>query len=47
MGFTRVYLYTTTARVFYEQLGWDPLADAYYEGESVTIMALNLETPCR
>lgn len=47
MGFTRVYLYATTARVFYEQLGWDPLADDHYEGESVTIMALDLETPRR
>ena len=36
----QVYLYTSSARGFYERLGWAVLRDDAYEGEQVTIMVL-------
>ena len=37
-----LFLYTTTARPFYERLGWRLLRNDFYEGEPVAIMALRL-----
>jgi len=42
MGIARVYLYSSTARLLYERLGWKRLADDFYEGESITILAKDL-----
>jgi 8-oxo-dGTP pyrophosphatase MutT (NUDIX family)/predicted N-acetyltransferase YhbS len=42
MGIARVYLYSSRARLLYERLGWERLADDFYEGEAVTIMAKDL-----
>jgi GNAT superfamily N-acetyltransferase len=39
LGVPRLYLHTSTAKVFYEKLGWDALTDAVYQGDRVTIMA--------
>jgi predicted N-acetyltransferase YhbS len=43
-GVRTLYLYTETARPFYEKLGWSHLWDETYEGERVAVMAL---TPIR
>lgn len=40
MGVGRLYLYTAWARGFYERLAWQPIGDEWYEGEAVTIMAI-------
>lgn len=40
IGIPRLYLYTSTARGFYEKLGWQPIAEDFYEGEHVTIMTI-------
>jgi hypothetical protein len=42
MGIAKVYLYSSTARPLYERLGWKRLADDFYEGETITIMAKDL-----
>ena len=42
MGIERLYLYTHTARTFYEKLGWYHIAYSYYEGQDVSIMAIDL-----
>ena len=44
MGIARVYLYSSTARPLYERLRWERLADDFYEGESITIMAKDLNS---
>lgn len=40
MGISRLYLYTESARDLYERLGWHPIANEVYEGQMVTIMAI-------
>lgn len=42
MGIARVYLYSSTARHLCERLRWERLADDFYEGETITIMAKDL-----
>lgn len=42
LGIERLFLYTSTARSFYERLGWTVMRDDYYEGESVAIMETRL-----
>lgn len=42
MDLERLYLYTSTAEVFYAKLGWTTIARARYEGEDVAVMALEL-----
>lgn len=42
LGLRSLYLYTSTARRFYERLGWSFLRDDWYEGEPIAIMALRL-----
>ena len=42
MGFSRLYLYTESARGFYERLGWQAIAEDVYEGQPVTIMMVKL-----
>lgn len=42
LGIARVYLYSSTARLLHERLGWKRLADDVYGGEAVTIMAKDL-----
>jgi len=42
MGIARLYLYTESARKLYEKLGWRAIADDHYEGQPVTIMALDI-----
>lgn len=42
LGVDRLYLYTERARPFYERLGWTRLWDELYEGEPVTVMAVDL-----
>jgi GNAT superfamily N-acetyltransferase len=37
-GATRLYLYTSPARLFYARLGWSTFAEVMYEGKRVTIM---------
>jgi GNAT superfamily N-acetyltransferase len=39
MGIAKVYLYSSTARYLYQRLGWERLADDFYEGEAITIMS--------
>ena len=41
MGIKRLYLHTHSARPFYEKLGWYHIADSYYEGQDVFIMAID------
>jgi GNAT superfamily N-acetyltransferase len=38
-GAARLFLYTSTAEAFYRALGWTPLFQETYEGETVTVMA--------
>jgi GNAT superfamily N-acetyltransferase len=38
LSIDRLYLHTSTARVFYEKLGWEALGEDFYMGERVTIM---------
>ena len=40
MGVGRLYLYTGPARGFYERLGWRVIADEWYEGQPVVVMAI-------
>ncbi|HKG25703.1 MAG TPA: GNAT family N-acetyltransferase [Thermomicrobiales bacterium] len=40
MGVRRLYLYTESARGLYVRLGWSPLAEEEYEGQLVTVMAI-------
>ncbi|MEA2531726.1 MAG: hypothetical protein QOG89_3370, partial [Thermomicrobiales bacterium] len=40
MGVGRLYLYTGPGRGFYERLGWRPIADEWYEGQPVVVMAV-------
>lgn len=42
MGVTRLYLYTESARGLYEKLGWCTIAEEHYEGQPVTIMAIDI-----
>ena len=42
IGARKLFLYTSTARRFYEKLGWRALRDNFYEGEAVTIMTLRV-----
>ena len=42
LGLRELFLYTSSARGFYEQLGWVALAEDVYEGEAVTIMSLRV-----
>jgi GNAT superfamily N-acetyltransferase len=39
LGVPRLYLHTSTAKGFYEKLGWEALCEDCYLGERVTIMA--------
>src|SRR5437764_828170 len=41
MGIKRLYLYTNPAKGFYEKLGWRSIAFDHYEGQAVTIMAID------
>jgi GNAT superfamily N-acetyltransferase len=41
MDIPRLYLYTSSARRFYEKLGWQPIAQDFYEDEPVTVMAID------
>jgi GNAT superfamily N-acetyltransferase len=36
-----LYLYTESARGLYERLGWRPIGEEEYEGDMVTIMAID------
>ena len=38
VGASKLFLYTSTARPFYERLGWTFLRDDFYEGGPVTMM---------
>jgi predicted N-acetyltransferase YhbS len=40
LGVGTLYLYTETARPFYEKLSWSHLWEETYEGERVSVMAL-------
>jgi GNAT superfamily N-acetyltransferase len=40
MGGQQLYLHTASGRGFYERLGWRSIAAEWYEGEPVTIMAI-------
>lgn len=40
LGLPRLYLYTHSARAFYERLGWRATEQTHYEGQDVTIMTL-------
>jgi len=42
MGVDRLYLYTDSARDFYLKLGWRSIAQDVYEGQTVTIMSLDI-----
>lgn len=42
MGVTRLYLFTESARGLYEKLGWQAIVEEEYQGEPVTIMAIDL-----
>jgi GNAT superfamily N-acetyltransferase len=42
MGVNRLYLYTASARDFYQKLGWAEIATDFYEGRPVCIMAVDL-----
>ena len=39
LGFTKLYLYTPSAQVFYSGFGWSTLEPAHYRGVDVTIMS--------
>jgi len=41
MGVKKLYLYTGSAREFYEKLGWSYVTEGYYEGRDVVIMAID------
>ena len=41
MGAGRLYLYTASARGFYERLSWQPIGEEWYLDEAVTIMAID------
>lgn len=41
-GYTRLFLYTYTARGLYEQLGWYAIGEEAYEGHQVTLMQCDL-----
>jgi GNAT superfamily N-acetyltransferase len=45
MGIVRLYLFTESARGFYERLGWQPVGQEAYEGAQVTIMAIDIHEP--
>ena len=38
----KLYLYTKRARGFYERLGWWHLWDEDYQGEPVSVLAIDL-----
>ena len=42
MGVARLYLFTESARNLYEKLGWHAIAEETYEGQAVTIMAIDI-----
>ena len=42
MGVERLYLYTGPACGLYERLGWRPIADGWYEGRPVVVMAVEM-----
>jgi GNAT superfamily N-acetyltransferase len=44
MGIGRLYLYTSPAREFYDKLGWRHVANDYYEGQPVSILAFDIAT---
>jgi len=43
MGIKRLYLYTGSAKDFYEKLGWRTIAIDDYEGRPVTVMAIDTD----
>lgn len=48
MGVERLYLYTSSARGFYEKLGWYSVTWDEYQGQQVCIMAIDLaDKQCR
>lgn len=42
LGVRNLFLYTSSARRFYQRLGWTAVRNDSYEGESVTIMTLRI-----
>lgn len=42
MGADRLYLYSESARAFYEKLGWQHITDDFYEGQTVSIMFIDI-----
>jgi GNAT superfamily N-acetyltransferase len=42
LGVEKLYLYTERARGFYEWLGWRHLWDEDYQGEQVSVLAIDL-----
>jgi GNAT superfamily N-acetyltransferase len=42
LGFPALYLYTHSARPFYERLGWEALEETVYHERSVAIMRFSL-----
>ena len=42
LGVTRLYLYTESARDLYEKLGWRAIAKEHYDGQPVTIIAIDI-----
>ncbi len=42
MGVTRLYLYSESARGLYDKLGWHHIRDEYYEGQTVSIMFMDM-----
>jgi GNAT superfamily N-acetyltransferase len=44
-GIPRLYLYTESARPFYEHVGWTTLDETEYEGGLVTVMTISTDLP--
>jgi GNAT superfamily N-acetyltransferase len=42
LGVRRLYLYTESARGFYDKLGWQPFSEELYEGATVTVMTIDV-----
>jgi hypothetical protein len=43
LGFKTIYLYTKDRQPLYSKLGWKPIFTEQYNGDQVTVMALDLE----
>ena len=43
MGVDRLYLYSESARDLYRKLGWQSIAEDFYEGQIVTIMYYDVQ----